>query len=286
VYSADGQYHKPQAVDVITIPLGQRFQAMIKLDQPIADYTIRVAIDEPQVMSGFAVLSYTKSSSVTVNSLPPDVNPAMGYGGLILDNATTTLDAMTLKPFPESLAPPKEPTHTFMLDLNRTNSLTWTLNRNPYAPFLELTTPLLFAPQDASQLDPSIVFSYPLGSVVDIVFQATPGAPSHPLHKHGVSAWIIGIGNGAFTWDSVASAMKEQPSLFNLVDPPLRDGFSTLGATTVPTFLVIRYTVTEPMVTFIHCHINNHVMGGMASVLIEGVDDFPPIPPYYLNAGQ
>ncbi|KDQ18298.1 hypothetical protein BOTBODRAFT_28712 [Botryobasidium botryosum FD-172 SS1] len=286
VYSADGQYHKPQAVDIITIPIGQRFQAMIKLDQPVADYTIRIAVDEvPQVMSGFAVLSYTKSSIATVDSLPPDVDPAMAYGGLVLNNSTTTLDAMTLKPFPETLAPPKDSTHTFLLDLNRTSALTWTLNRDPYQPFLELITPLLLAPQDASKLDPSIVFSYPLGSVIDMIFQATPGAPAHPLHKHGKSAWIIGIGNGPFAWDSVATAMKEQPSLFNLIDPPLRDGFNTLDATTEPTFLVIRYLVTNPMVTFIHCHINNHVIGGMASVLMEGVDKLPPIPSYYTNAG-
>ncbi|KDQ12108.1 hypothetical protein BOTBODRAFT_162022 [Botryobasidium botryosum FD-172 SS1] len=286
VYSADGQYHKPQPVDIITIPVGERFQAMIKLDQPVADYTIRIAADEaPQFISGFAVLSYTRPSSATVDSLPQDVHPAMAYGGLVLNNSTT-LDAMTLQPFPETLAPPKESTHTFILDLNRTNSLTWTLGHNPYQPFLELITPLLLAPQDASKLDPSIVFSYPLGSVIDMVFQAQAIPPSHPIHKHGKKAWIIGVGTGAFTWDSVATAMKEQPSFFNLKNPPLRDGFVTpFPINNEPTFLVIRYIVTDPAVTFIHCHISGHLVGGMAAVLMEGVDKLPPIPPYYRNAG-
>ncbi|KDQ08359.1 hypothetical protein BOTBODRAFT_191846 [Botryobasidium botryosum FD-172 SS1] len=287
VYAADGQYHHPQIVDVVTIPIGERYQVMIKLDQPAADYTIRIAADGlPQYISGYAVLSYTKSCDDVVTSLPPDVNPAMAYGGLILNNATT-LNPLSLQPYPASLAPPQEATHTFFLDINRTSSLTWALDKTSYLPFHELQSPVLFAPQDAAaELDPTLLFSYPLGSVIDLVLQSAVGDPPHPVHKHKHNAWIIGYGTVPFTWDSVASAIKEQPSLFNLVNPPLRDGFNTPPATTSAAFLVIRLVVTEASVTYMHCHINTHQMGGMAVVLLEGADQLAPIPPYYLNGGK
>ena len=70
----------------------------------------------------------------------------------------------------------------------------------------------------------------PLQSVVDLVLQSNPGNPPHPMHKHGTPAYIIGQGSGAFNWSSVAEAIVASPTSFNLIDPPLRDGFLTLAA--------------------------------------------------------
>ena len=122
-----------------------------------------------------------------------------------------------------------------------------------------------------------------LQSVVDIVLQSNPRNPPHPVHKHGVPAHIIGQGSGAFNWSSVAEAIAASPTSFNLVDPPLRDGFLTAVAAADFSWTVIRYEAPVNTVTFMHCHINEHLFGGMAAVLLEGADSLPPIPDEYLR---
>jgi len=126
----------------------------------------------------------------------------------------------------------------------------------------------------------------PLQSVVDIVLQSDPKTPAHPVHKHGTPAYIIGQGSGAFNWSSVAEAIAASPTSFNLIDPPLRDGFLTAPAPTDYTWTVIRYEAPVNTVTFMHCHINEHLFGGMAVVLLEDVDHLPPIPEEYLRFQQ
>ena len=122
-----------------------------------------------------------------------------------------------------------------------------------------------------------------LQTVVDIILESNPRNPRHPVHKHGTPAYIIGQGSGAFNWSSVAEAIVAIPSSFNLVDPPLRDGFLTAVAGTDKSWTVIRYEAPANTVTFMHCHINEHLFGGMAVVLLEGFDHLPPIPAQYLS---
>jgi FtsP/CotA-like multicopper oxidase with cupredoxin domain len=136
------------------------------------------------------------------------------------------------------------------------------------------------------QTEPIIILSL-LQSVVDLVLQSNPKNPAHAIHKHGTPAYIIGQGSGAFNWSTVAEAIAATPTSFNLVDPPLRDGFLTTPSTpTDYSWTVIRYKVPVNTVTFMHCHINEHLFGGMAVVLLEGVDNLPPIPEEYLSFQQ
>ncbi|KAG8987228.1 hypothetical protein FRB90_003524 [Tulasnella sp. 427] len=194
---------------------------------------------------------------------------------------------MTLKAFPSTLVPPKTANKTIFLELYRLNSMEWSMNTNPFAPFLELTEPLMFSPSNAQQLNQSLVPSYPVGSVVDAVIQLNPGNPKHPLHKHGRKAWIIGQGPGLFNWTDVASAMKAHPEYFNLVRPPYRDGFHTPDSVPSANWMVIRYIADAQSVTFFHCHINIHTVGGMAVALMEGMTTAPTnIPQYYIQWDQ
>ena len=45
VFAADGNFRYPQEVNVVSIPIGERFEVLVRLDRPPADYTIRVASD-------------------------------------------------------------------------------------------------------------------------------------------------------------------------------------------------------------------------------------------------
>ena len=121
---------------------------------------------------------------------------------------------------------------------------------------------------------------------MDLVLLSSPRNPPHPIHKHGTSAYIIGQGLGAFNWSSVSEAIAASPRSFNLVDPPLRDGFLTAPALMDFSWTVVRYRVPVNTVTFMHCHINEHMFGGMAVMLLEGVENLPAIPDEYLSFQQ
>lgn len=131
VYAADGQFHDVQQVDVINIPPGERFTAMIKLDQE-GDFAIRASASiTPQFISGYGVLSYNPTAT-TSQSIPEPQNQALGYGG-DTKQGFTELDPMTLKAYPSTLTPPQTADTTIFLELFRLNSLEWSMNTNPFA---------------------------------------------------------------------------------------------------------------------------------------------------------
>jgi L-ascorbate oxidase len=133
IFAADGNFHIPQEVDVVTVPIGERYEVLVRLDRSPADYTIRVASDVPiQILSGYAVLSYERKGRPTQFTSPPAaVDPAMDYGG-ILASGKTILNPLSLKPWPPSL-PPQTSDKTFKFTLDNVNSTTLALNVDPYA---------------------------------------------------------------------------------------------------------------------------------------------------------
>nr|GFD57021.1 hypothetical protein [Tanacetum cinerariifolium] len=74
-----------------------------------------------------------------------------------------------------------------------------------------------------------------------------------------------------------------QPELFNLVNPSYRDGFVTPPSAGKPTWLAVRYKVEIPGAWLLHCHIQSHLNGGMAAVILDGVDEWPYVPEEYRN---
>ena len=101
VFAADGNFHFPQELDVVSIPIGERFEVLVRLDRPPADYTIRVASDvATQFLSGYAVLSYERCGRPSQFTSPPAaVDPAIDCGG-VGANGNTLLNALSLKPWP------------------------------------------------------------------------------------------------------------------------------------------------------------------------------------------
>lgn len=73
---------------------------------------------------------------------------------------------------------------------------------------------------------------------VEIVFQGTnvlKGSVNHPMHMHGHSFYVVGIGHGNFN-------NQTDPETYNLIDPPHVNTFS------VPKngWLAIRFTANNP----------------------------------------
>ena len=297
VFAVDGQYIQPQPADSIFMYNGERFAAIVKLDKPAGDYTIRVAnSNADQLIAGFATLRVTNNTrhrghgarSTSSSSAPASTSkPYINYGGNNVSASVISLDETKLVPFPASKpAPSADATH-FMKFGRLGANYGWTLSGNALYPDSEdESQPLLFNPNSSLARNDSLIIRTKNGTWVDVVMQvvlnaAAPAQPAHPIHKHSNKGYIIGAGNGVFNYTSVAEAIKAIPGSFNLETPSLRDSFTTPSVLRGPAWVVFRYQVVNPGAFYVHCHIQTHLIGGMAMTILDGVDVWPEIPAEY-----
>ena len=304
IYAVDGIYIEPQLADTVFLYNGERFSAMIKLNQTPGDYTIRVAnLAADQIISGYAKLSYNRTYSPFHGTYPWGYNAThfnstangtayINYGGVNTSASVIPLDETRLIPYPASKpAPTADATHILKLGRLGAN-YNWSLSgSNVYDTDSNYQRPLLFYPESKSNpnaFDPSLIIRTKNNTWVDVILQvvlndAAPAQPAHPVHKHSNKAYWIGSGTGTFNYSSVADAMEEIPGSFNLDTPSLRDSFNTPSVLQGPAWIAFRYHVTNPGAWYLHCHIQTHLTGGMAVVMMDGVDAWPTIPDEYLN---
>ena len=131
IFSADGNFHIPQEVDVVSVPVGERFELLVHLDRPPGDYTIRAAADLGiQFISGYAVFSYERDGAATEFTSPPAaVDPAFDYAARVA-GTKALLNALSLKPWPPGPSP-QVSNQTFKFVLGGVNATTWGLNTDP-----------------------------------------------------------------------------------------------------------------------------------------------------------
>lgn len=128
------------------------------------------------------------------------------------------------------------------------------------------------------------------GEVLDIVLINRPSALSghteiHPFHFHSSKAWHLASGPGTFSDEALAAARDK-----GFKDPVPRDTFnlwpepgSSLNATDLLPidgdqdggWTVLRYAVVDGGLGafFLHCHILAHVVMGMSSTFVFGVEE-------------
>ncbi|KAL9236978.1 hypothetical protein vseg_011578 [Gypsophila vaccaria] len=96
-------------------------------------------------------------------------------------------------------------------------------------------------------------------ATVEIVFQATGlvSGADHPMHLHGYSFYVVGIGLGNFDKD-------KNPLNYNLVDPP----FQNTIVVPYKGWTAIRFRANNPGVWFMHCHLERHATWGMEMAFI------------------
>ncbi|XP_048337169.2 laccase-14 [Ziziphus jujuba] len=101
---------------------------------------------------------------------------------------------------------------------------------------------------------------------VELILQGTNvlASDNHPVHLHGYSFYVVGWGFGNFN-------PKEDPSMYNLVDPPEE---TTVG---VPKngWVAIRFKADNPGIWLLHCHIERHTTWGMNMVFLVKDGDGP-----------
>ncbi|CAE6471189.1 unnamed protein product [Rhizoctonia solani] len=296
-FAADGHYTKIQVATSILIPIGERYQFFVKLDQPVGDYVIRTAaVVLPQLISGYAILSYVNSGKtgtgvVEKYTLPAAKNPYIDYAGNIINGGVDLVQA-NLSPFP-AYPPPQGPADlTLPLNVTRSSEFGWVLNGNSWHEPGDDFTPLLFQPGQVASLDDKVYFSYGNGTLVDIIFTVTAGNPAmhppHPMHKHGIKAWFLGSGDGPFPYASVQEAVDAGYKGINIKNPPLRDDFVTPVAMTGQAWAAVRFRAVDPGPIILHCHIDAHLATGMVIVLLEGPEKLTGdyVPNYYLTKNK
>ncbi|CAE6503315.1 unnamed protein product [Rhizoctonia solani] len=294
-FAADGQYTKVQVATSILIPIGERYQFFVKLDQTPGDYRIRTAaVVLPQLITGYSILHYadkTGAGLVEMKTLPASKKPWIDYAGNIINGGTDLVQA-NLSPFPANPPPKGKADVTLKLDVTRTSEFGWVLNGKTWTSPPDNFTPLLFQPNQISSLDPDVYFSYPNGSVVDLLFTVTAGNPAmhppHPMHKHGVKAWFLGSGEGKFPYGSIKEAVDAGYKGINIDNPPYRDDFVTPVAITGQAWAAVRFRAVDPGPIILHCHIDAHLATGMVIVLLEGPEKLTSgyVPSYYLSKNK
>jgi FtsP/CotA-like multicopper oxidase with cupredoxin domain len=287
VFAVDAHYIEPLKVDILHVANGDRYSVLIRLDKEGSRYGIRVAsIAATQVIATTAILSYYDEYSYVFPQSSADVVPStssINLAGEPVSENVTSFNQADMKSFPPQFPQPApEPEQTFFLNMSTTrNSITWALNTMPLShPMLDdMAPPLLWQYPNSSLSGTNVTITTKNNTWIDLVFISHQLlAPPHPIHKHSNRAFIIGQGEGTFEWESITEAAAASPDNFNLWTPPYRDGFVVPATSFQPSWLAVRYQVVNPGAWMLHCHIQSHLNGGMAMVILDGVDAWPEIP--------
>lgn len=280
IYAVDGTYIEPQKVQAITIANGERYSVFVQ-SHKAGDFKIRFnAVSAPQTINGYAILSVDGENATALSGSKPSIDI---IGNPITDNVVFFNETIA-HPYPP-LAISQTADSLFILNMRLDGaSYLWALNRTRLQPneLDHYAPPMLFDKQAVSMQD-NVTIATKNNTWVDLIlFSSVTPMPPHPIHKHGVKMYLIGSGTGEFRWNSVEEAMEEIPGQFNLVNPPQRDTFVSHPARKEVNWIAVRYHSLNPGAWLLHCHISNHMMGGMMMVIMDGVDTWPEVPVEYL----
>ena len=281
VYAVDGRYVEPREAQAVTVSSGERYSVLIKADKA-GKFAIRVAsVSDPQIIAGYGTLDVTIAGAGGDgrNESVPYINDA---GRAVSDNVTI-FNETSAKPFPPVLVP-EAADATFVFEMGNTEpAYIWMMNSGPLeSSDLEGRNPFLLDPQTTTNL----TISTQNNTWIDLILvtHVSPN-PAHPIHKHGGRMHLLGTGYGPWTWNSVQDAARDMPLSFNIVDPPLKDSFTSLRVGLEPgqdvAWMALRYHSRNPGAWLLHCHVLQHLVGGMQLVILDGVDVWPEMPEEY-----
>lgn len=134
------------------------------------------------------------------------------------------------------------------------------LNADPWVP---PKVPTLYTAVTTGSMDPATYgpgvnpWIVKWGEVVQIHMHNPHDRP-HPMHLHGHVFQMVAKGSG--TWDGQESGFPEVPSKRDGLVVPARG------------YAIIRFKADNPGVWFFHCHVDFHLIAGMAATIIEAPD--------------
>ncbi|SPO38563.1 related to Laccase I precursor [Pseudozyma flocculosa] len=290
IVAVDGIYIEPLKVDFLQITIGSRLSVMIELNREKAyrDWPIRLTSTRPlQPIEANAMLSYDAEAPDSMDLsldegfhvlLENRTDTPITFGGVVRPGTKQWVQKDSV-PYLPSKNVPRHANMTLHAVTSQNSLNVWQIASQPMdTVVLEDTKPALFKAVDSvpQNKDLNPYATVPWGTVMDIIVRnnvySIVGGPNspHPMHLHSRQFWIIGEGKGDFPYDSVAEAERDGLQ-FRYDNPPLRDGFD-IGPNS---WTVIRYRVDHAAANILHCHIDDHLIEGMAAVLLEGVETLP-----------
>ena len=279
VIESDGTYLNASGlITNLFVNIGQRYSVIVLADQVPANYTIsgnmNTNTDGTSSSTSKNQYSTTEDSLVTA-IVQYDNTGAIGSGTV---HTTAYYDESMVIPEVSSvpLQSTKNVTFAFEFEVNTTDHNVYsmiTLNGASTAysyasPTIPTLLDVYYNEKNASTLPPtSLATDINSGDIVDLyVLNSDRG--EHPFHLHGHFFWVIGSGT--------APSASKIPSSYNLSNPPRRDTASVPGCTTDTNrvclnvgYLVLRFVADNPGVWFFHCHIDWHLMLGLAMTFVE-----------------
>lgn len=294
VIAIDGVFVRPRRVHQLKIPVGSRFTILLETvatDHKNVNlpFSIRFSsILTPQFIQGIGYLVY--DGSIQVQSFSGIDN------GVVYQN----LDGSLKSPHYTSLWPHQTiPYGNEGVEVPRGNAdvtMNFYLNKTGYTDFsmfedqtqlcssFELFTPMLQSgykngfknvPTFSGVLQQEIKY----GQTVDFVLNNYKRY-NHPVHLHGHLFHVISYSETEnFPYRSIEEAQEDSYLFLNLKNPPYFDIILVPAGGHV----VIRIVANNPGIWLMHCHNLGHLIGGMGAVLLEALDDMPPIPEYYAH---
>jgi FtsP/CotA-like multicopper oxidase with cupredoxin domain len=237
----------PYETDRVVINIGQRYDLILKADQPSADYWMRADNQQPcgqlKNLDIKGIVHYADGPNAT-----PDINaPPQQYAPTCLDEPSASL--VPIVPWSAGAVDQTiEESVVIGPQGGNPNLFKWTLSGTTF--YAEWENPTLQSiVNDGTIPDTSgnLAIEAPnLGEWVYVIIETVIPLP-HPIHLHGHDFLILAQGLGAY---SDATPLQ-------LDNPPRRDvavmpADPTNGS---PGFLVVAFYTSNPGVWLMHCHI-------------------------------
>ncbi|KAF8748161.1 multicopper oxidase family [Rhizoctonia solani] len=243
---------------------GALWDLRVSIDSQLYFFAADGHYTQIQVATSVLILSANATSFSLNLTKHPEITsfvlPRTGTTGAGLVSATTLRPPRPLTSTTLAVSSTAAADLTLSLNVTRTSEFGWVLNGNTWNQPADDYTPLLFQPSEIASLDPKVYFSYANGTLVDLIFTVTAGDPAahppHPMHKHGVKAWLLGSGTGEFPYATIQDAVDAGYSGINIKNPPLRDDFPTPGDITGKAWMAVRFRAVDPGPVILHCHID------------------------------
>ncbi|KAE8154061.1 Cupredoxin [Aspergillus avenaceus] len=250
----------PFTTNNIPIGMGQRYDIIIKTDQPVDNYWLRavpqsyctdiVAADNIKGILHYSGADSTTDPSTTkwnynshvyCEDMPmSNLVPALALDAEI-SNATYNND---------TIAP---------MQLGNPGIYLWRVGGRVFN--VSWNDPTIRHPTAPTPDDGAIEFPTPDKWTIFVITE-TLGVP-HPIHLHGHDFYILAQGSGALP----------QNITFQTKNPPRRD-VAMIPAREDGGYLVIAFPADNPGAWLLHCHMGFHASAGFAQQIVERRDEF------------
>ncbi|XP_026290514.1 uncharacterized protein LOC113215143 isoform X2 [Frankliniella occidentalis] len=323
--ASDGANFKPVEVESVMLNAGERWDVVLRADQPVDKYWIRMRAlgdcgETKARVFQQAVLTYEGSNVALPSAARPEYHTSARQGQLlnpmqvvVADYSDNPLVRVTdLENIDNSTHGDiaRSPDHTLYLELSfhlydelpapgpypQNNRVTFEypavpmiLQRYQKSPSESMCT---FADAHkhclGSYCSCALTERIPLGALVEIVLvdQSTDREQDHPYHIHGTNFHVVAEGTlGRNVSMELVRALNENGGM----KKRLSDSAPLKDTVTVPSqgYAVIRFRANNPGFWFFHCHVSNHIHLGMGLVLQIGDEsEMPAVPRSFPRCGD